>query len=225
MRADERLGIHTRASRGTFNALASVYDSEAATGRRRDIRDYGEGVCGAAAGTTNEVLRRGGQSGEPEYGPIYAMRLGRLAIFSVGRLREADSKLSARRRGAGSVLIVRFTKRTVRPGVGALDMKGSIHAGAECARLEQEVDEMIAAQETRVIFDMAGVTHIDSAAIGAIVKCFTKLKRAGGALRIASAQPMILYSLKMTKLDTLIAMFPTADEAAAGFDSDNSRSS
>jgi|ERR1700728_1104677 len=122
-------------------------------------------------------------------------------------------------------MIVRFTKRTVRPGIGALDMKGSIHAGAECARLEQEVDEMIAAQETRVIFDMAGVTHIDSAAIGTIVKCFTKLKRTGGALRIASAQPMILYSLKMTKLDTLIEMFPTAEEAAAGFDPGHSRSS
>lgn len=115
-------------------------------------------------------------------------------------------------------MIVRFARRTVRAGIGALDMKGSIHAGAECARLEQEVDDMIAAQETRVIFDMAGVTHIDSAAIGTIVKCFTKLKRAGGALRIASAQPMVLYSLKMTKLDTLIPMFPTADEAAAGFD-------
>jgi hypothetical protein len=28
---------------------------------------------------------------------------------------------------------------------------------------------------------------------------------------------MIIYSLKMTRLDTLIEMFPTADEAAAGF--------
>jgi anti-anti-sigma factor len=68
------------------------------------------------------------------------------------------------------------------------------------------------------IFDMAGIAHIDSAAIGAIVKSLTKLKRAGGGLRIASAQPMIVYSLKMTKLDTLIEMFPTADEAVTGFE-------
>ena len=39
---------------------------------------------------------------------------------------------------------------------------------------------------------MAGITHIDSAAIGTIVKSLTKLK-AGGGLRIASAQPMIVY--------------------------------
>jgi len=118
-------------------------------------------------------------------------------------------------------MIVRFTKRKMQPGVGALEMKGSIHAGAECARLEQEVDEMIAAHETRVIFDMAGVTHIDSAAIGTIVRCLTKLKKAGGTLRIAAAQPMILYSLKITRLDSLIEMFPSADEAAQGFETGN----
>jgi hypothetical protein len=28
---------------------------------------------------------------------------------------------------------------------------------------------------------------------------------------------MIVYSLKMTKLDTLIEMFPTVDQAAEGF--------
>jgi hypothetical protein len=47
---------------------------------------------------------------------------------------------------------------------------------------------------------MAGITHIDSAVIGAIVKS------------------LIVYSLKMTKLDTLIEMFPAADEVATGFE-------
>ena len=101
--------------------------------------------------------------------------------------------------------------------MAALEMKGSIHAGAECTRLEQELDKILAANETRVIFDMAGVTHIDSAAIGTIVRCLTKIKKAGGNLRIATPQPMIIYSLKMTKLDTLIELFPTVDQAAEGF--------
>ncbi len=110
-----------------------------------------------------------------------------------------------------------FAKRTLHPGVTVLEMKGSIHCGPECARLEREVDGMIAAQQTRVIFDMAGVTHADSAAIGSIVRCFTKLKSAGGALRIASAHPMVEHSLKLTKVDMLIDLFPTADQAAKGF--------
>ena len=63
---------------------------------------------------------------------------------------------------------------------------------------------------------MAGVTHADSAAIGAIVRCFTKLKCFGG-LRIAAAQPVIEHSLKLTKVDMLIEMSPTVDQAANGF--------
>ncbi len=114
-------------------------------------------------------------------------------------------------------MILDFTKRTLRPGLTALAMQGSIHCGPECARLEREVDGMIAARETRVIFDMAGVTHADSAAVGAIVRCLTKLKSAGGALRIAAAQPMIDHSLRLTKVDKIIEMFATVDQAAKGF--------
>jgi anti-anti-sigma factor len=99
----------------------------------------------------------------------------------------------------------------------ALAMKGSIHCGPECARLEREVDALIAARETWVIFDMTEVTHADSAAIGSMVRCLTKLKSAGGALRIAGAQAMIGYSLKMTKVDKLIEMFANVEQAAAGF--------
>jgi anti-sigma B factor antagonist len=110
-----------------------------------------------------------------------------------------------------------FTKRAIQPGLIALGIRGNIHCGPECARLEREVDGMIAARETRVIFDMAGVTHIDSAAIGAIVRCLTKLTSAGGGLRIAAVEPVIDYSLKLTKVDKVIQIFPTVDQAAQGF--------
>ena len=119
-------------------------------------------------------------------------------------------------------MMLQFRKQILQPGMAALSMKGSIHCGPECARLEQEVDAMIAASQTRVIFDLAGVPHADSAAIGSIVRCFSKLKTAGGSLRIAAAQSMIHHSLQLTKVDKLIPMFPTVDQAAQSF-SDPSR--
>lgn len=114
-------------------------------------------------------------------------------------------------------MTLEFTKRALQPGTIALGIKGNIHCGPECARLEREVDGMIAAHQTRVIFDMASVTHVDSAAIGAIVRCLSKLKVAGGGLRIAAVAPMIEYSLKLTKVDKVIEIFLTVDEAAKGF--------
>lgn len=114
-------------------------------------------------------------------------------------------------------MILQFTKQPIEPGVTALVIRGSIHCGPECARLEKQVDELIGSSEYRVIFDMAGVTHMDSAAIGALVRCLTKLKKAGGGLRMAGAQPMVDYSLKLTKLDRLIPNFKSVGEAANGF--------
>jgi anti-anti-sigma factor len=68
-----------------------------------------------------------------------------------------------------------------------------------------------------LIFDMAGVTHADSAAIGTIVRCLAKLKNAGGGLRIAAVQSMVDYSLKLTKVDKVVELFPTVEQAAQGF--------
>lgn len=118
-------------------------------------------------------------------------------------------------------MILDFTKRKLQPGLTALAINGSMHCGPECARLEREVDGMIALRETRVILDMSGLTHADSAAIGAIVRCLAKLKHAGGGLRIAAAQPMIDHSLRLTRVDKIIEMFPTVDQAANGFSGPN----
>ncbi len=114
-------------------------------------------------------------------------------------------------------MILNFTKKTLQPGVVALEIKGSMHTGPDCMRLMKEVDGLIAAKETRVIFDLGTLTHADSAAIGAMVRCLTNLKKAGGALRIAGAHPMIVHSLHLTKVDRLIQMFPTVEQAAAEF--------
>ena len=114
-------------------------------------------------------------------------------------------------------MILQFTIRQIEAGMSVLVIKGSIHCGPECARLEKQVDELIGARESRVIFDMAGVTHMDSAAIGALVRCLTKLKKAGGGLRMACAQPMVDYSLKLTKLDKIMPNYQSVELAATGF--------
>jgi anti-anti-sigma factor len=114
-------------------------------------------------------------------------------------------------------MILQFLRHEVSPGVAALEIRGNVHCGPECARLEREVDALIQDKLTRVVFDLKSVTHMDSAAIGSVVRCHSKLKSAGGALRIASAQPVIAHSLQITKVDRIIPVFPGVSEAAASF--------
>jgi anti-sigma B factor antagonist len=119
-------------------------------------------------------------------------------------------------------VILDFHKRTLQPGIVVLAIKGSMHTGPDCMRLMKEVDAMITAHDTRVIFDLAGLTHADSAAIGAIVRCLTNLKKAGGNLRIAAALPMIVHSMNLTQVDKLIPMFTTVEQAASDLGSTES---
>jgi len=114
-------------------------------------------------------------------------------------------------------VILHLLKTNPKPGVTVLQMKGSIHTGPDCRRLEQETETLIGAKETFVIFDLAHVTHIDSAAIGSIVRCFSRLKTSGGYLRLAGCTGMIEASIKLTQLHKILDLYPTVADASENF--------
>ncbi|PYU03454.1 MAG: hypothetical protein DMG34_13075 [Acidobacteria bacterium] len=114
-------------------------------------------------------------------------------------------------------LTLQFTRREIEPGMTALAITGSIHCGPECAQLESEVDKLIEEKQTRVILDLTAVTTMDSAAIGAVVRCFRKLKGLGGDLRLACARPVIARSLEQTKVNKIVRTYLTTAEAARDF--------
>ena len=114
-------------------------------------------------------------------------------------------------------MILEFLRHEIGPGVATLEIKGNVHCGPECVRMEREVDALLKDHFICVVFDLKSVSHMDSAAIGSIVRCHTKLKNAGGALRLAAAQPMIAHSLQITKVDRIIEVFPTSRDATQGF--------
>jgi hypothetical protein len=74
-------------------------------------------------------------------------------------------------------VILLLNKTIPKQGVTVLQMKGSIHSGPDCRRVEQEVEQLIGANNRFVILDLAEVTHIDSAAIGSIVRRKTLPRR------------------------------------------------
>ena len=113
-------------------------------------------------------------------------------------------------------MILEITRTQVKD-VAVLVLRGSIHTGPDCRRVEHEVEEFLQSGKKRVIFDIAGVTHIDSAAIGALVRCYAKLKTAGGMLRLAGCCGMVDTSLKLTRVDKVIGMFPDTTSAAEDF--------
>jgi len=100
-----------------------------------------------------------------------------------------------------------------KPGFVVLEMTGSIHMGPDCRRIDHEVEAHVAKDAKRIVFDLSQVTHIESAAIGLIVRTHTHLLKAGGGLKLAGAKGMVRSVLEMTQVDKVISIFPTANEA------------
>src|ERR1700730_3016771 len=106
------------------------------------------------------------------------MWLGPFYFCRAWGLRAPHPPVSIRRRRGHGIVLLQITKRTVQPGTIVLEITRSLPCPPHCTNPAQEGDKPIESKEIRVIFDMSGVTDADSAAIGTIVKCFTKLKSA-----------------------------------------------
>lgn len=102
-------------------------------------------------------------------------------------------------------------------GIVVLEMTGRILMGPDCKKMEEEVERLIQENETRVIFDVTGVYQVDSAGLGRIVACFTKLKKAGGLLRLAGVKGMLEGVLKITQVHRVIGIYPSVAEASENF--------
>jgi anti-sigma B factor antagonist len=107
--------------------------------------------------------------------------------------------------------------KPMQPDITVLEMTGKITMGNDCRQIEWTTRDLAAENQKKIIFDLAGVTHIDSTGIGIIVMVAGQMKKAGGQLRVAAATEHIGQLLKMTNVDQIIALHPTVAEAAAAF--------
>jgi anti-sigma B factor antagonist len=112
---------------------------------------------------------------------------------------------------------VNIKRNDIENGIVVLEMLGNIRMGADCQRIQQEVDQLVGKGQTRVIFDFSQVDYLDSAGIGTLVSCLTKLKNSGGNLRLACLKPMVEGVFKLTKINTIMGLYLTVAEAAQDF--------
>jgi anti-sigma B factor antagonist len=112
---------------------------------------------------------------------------------------------------------LRIDKKEWKPGILVLELSGPLQIGVECKQLELAFDELLCENCTRVILDLSLLTKLDSAGLGKLVNCFSRLKKAGGALRLVGTTEMMDGVLKLTHADRFLKVFPTTLEAAESF--------
>jgi anti-sigma B factor antagonist len=64
-----------------------------------------------------------------------------------------------------------------------------------------------------VVFDLLGVSFLDSTALGVLVGSFKRIRESGGDLKLVIAEPRILKVFEITDLIRVFPIFSTLDEA------------
>lgn len=94
---------------------------------------------------------------------------------------------------------------------------GRITLGRECQELEAVVRRLVREERRRVVLDLEAVEYVDSMGVGTLAMVCAVAQRAGGELRLSAATGKVLKVLKLTRVDTVLPMYPTAAEAVSGW--------
>ena len=107
--------------------------------------------------------------------------------------------------------------KRIEPDVIAVEITGKLAFGSESRQVEWLISDLLNAQEKKVIFDISAVNSVDSTGLGIILMCASKLKSAGGELRVAGASAIIEAMLRKTELDMIVSLHSTRAAAVEAF--------
>jgi anti-sigma B factor antagonist len=94
-----------------------------------------------------------------------------------------------------------------------LDLDGPLKLGEAEESFRNQVQQLIEGGSTHIAVNLSGVTELDSSGIGALVRSFTSLKRAGGKCTFYAPSKRVMMLLKMVRLDSILDL--AEDEATA----------
>ena len=107
---------------------------------------------------------------------------------------------------------VKLTNRQV-GDVTVIDAAGRITLGDGASTLRDDIRDLSAKGDKKILMNLSEVTYIDSSGIGELVSGFTTVTNHGGQLKLLGLSKRVKDLLQITKLYTVFEVFE--DEAAA----------
>jgi anti-sigma B factor antagonist len=103
-------------------------------------------------------------------------------------------------------------------GVTVLQLFGRVTLGEESNLLRTKLKDLLSQGKTRLVLDLAEVTYIDSAGLGALVAGFTSAQNQGANLKLANLTKRFSEQLHITKLVTVFDVYDTVQAAVKSFE-------
>lgn len=98
-------------------------------------------------------------------------------------------------------------------GVPVLRVSGEIDIYT-APLFKQSVVKLVSEGNNDVVIDLSEVTFMDSSGFGTLLGATRRLRPSGGGLHLAGANSTIQRMLRLTRLDTIMQVYDTAEQAA-----------
>jgi len=113
-------------------------------------------------------------------------------------------------------MALQVEQKEIGPDVVVIALVGRVMLGGEGSEIENVVERGIQEGRRHFIFDLSGVTHIDSTGIGRFISSLNKARVAGGSVRMAAASGQVREAFHVTRLDTVFKFFDDVKAALLG---------
>ena len=107
--------------------------------------------------------------------------------------------------------------RVVTPETVVISLAGRLMLGPEGQEVESLVGDLLSRGYRRFIFEMSGLTHIDSTGIGRCIASLNRISQAGGKLHMAAASGQVRDGFRVTRLDRIFRFHEDVESALAAF--------
>lgn len=83
--------------------------------------------------------------------------------------------------------------------------------------IQQTFIQLVDEGKTRIVLDMEQVEYLDSFAVGFIMDMYRRVTNVGGKMKISGLQPRVKKVLAITRVDSVIDIYPEKGEAVSAF--------
>ena len=101
-----------------------------------------------------------------------------------------------------------------RDDIPVLDVVGEIDIYTT-PQFKEAVSAVIDQNNRSIVINMAQVTYMDSSGFGTLLSATKRLRPSDGALYLAACNDSIQRMLQITRLNTIVGVYATEDEAVA----------
>ena len=102
--------------------------------------------------------------------------------------------------------------------VTVIDLSGKITLGDGDMQIKDTIHSLLHRGRKHLVLNLAQVSYVDSAGLGAIVSAYTTTTREGGTLKLANVSKRLQDLLSMTRLLSVFERFDSEDEAVRSFE-------